>query len=266
MAFTKLDDGLVFSSLMDEDDSVFKIWVIILSLTKQDGICRISPTFLHKITGKDYEEIERCLKVLESPDDNSRTKEHEGRRIERIDGGFFVLNYHLYRAVDYNEHEAARKRESRKNSKKMPVCPDVSGKRPDCSASPSSAFSSVPEKIGNGEEKPGHEATLPPIAQPGNRAVVLAEEFRIALTKVIPDIKLEPQDRFAWGVEMQQILNDGKTVSQIREKWEWCFADKFWFNKVLSPGKLREFWNKGKLTAAGNGHKDASAMANAFPD
>lgn len=265
MAFTKLDDGLVFSSLMDEDDSVFKIWVIILSLTKQDGICRISPTFLHKITGKDYDEIERCLKVLESPDENSRTKEHEGRRIERIDGGFFVLNYHLYRAVDYNEHEAARKRESRKNSKKTAVCPDVSGKRPDCSASASSsASSSVPEKRGSGGEKEVQAAV--PFIQPGPVAVLLTEEFRVALTMVVPDIILEPQERFAWSVDMQQILNDGKKADQIRKKWAWCFTDKFWFNKVLSPGKLREFWNKGKLTAAGNGHKDASAMANAFPD
>ena len=143
MGFTKLDDGLIFSSLMGEDDAVFKVWVVILSRTMSDGMCRISEDFLATITKKDDAEIERCLEILSSPDKKSRTKEHDGRRIERVDGGFFVLNYHQYREITYNEYEAKRKRDSYVPVSERAKSPEKSGVLPDASASASvSAYAS----------------------------------------------------------------------------------------------------------------------------
>jgi len=97
VGFTKLDEGIVFSSIMGEDDSVFRAWIILLATCKEDGISRISEVFLCSIMKKDLNEIQRCLKVLESPDSNSRSKNDDGKRIIRIDGGFKIINYQRYR-------------------------------------------------------------------------------------------------------------------------------------------------------------------------
>jgi uncharacterized phage protein (TIGR02220 family) len=44
------------------------------------------------------EECRAALATLSSPDPDSRTKEHEGRRIREVDGGWLLLNYAKYRA------------------------------------------------------------------------------------------------------------------------------------------------------------------------
>ena len=87
MGFTKLDEGIIFSSIMSEDDAVFKVWAILLATCKQDGISPISSAFLETLTRKAEPEISRCLTVLSSPDPKSRSTNEDGRRIERVDGG-----------------------------------------------------------------------------------------------------------------------------------------------------------------------------------
>lgn len=59
----------------------------------------------------------RALKELGSPDRSSRTPDHDGRRLVRIDGGFVVLNWEKYRARDYTSAERSRRwREKSKQS------------------------------------------------------------------------------------------------------------------------------------------------------
>jgi hypothetical protein len=43
------------------------------------------------------DECRRALTVLSSPDPDSRTKDNEGRRIEEVPGGWWILNYEYYR-------------------------------------------------------------------------------------------------------------------------------------------------------------------------
>jgi len=116
MSFTKLDSGIIFSSLMDEDDSVFKIFNIFLATCGADGISPISTSFLEKITRKDEIEIKRCVDILSSPDRKSRSTNDEGRRIRRVDGGFFVINYEKYRessASDYLRNKQRKYRDKK---------------------------------------------------------------------------------------------------------------------------------------------------------
>lgn len=49
------------------------------------------------------EDCESALKVLTSPDKDSRSKEFDGRRIEIVDGGFQLLNHPKYRAMRSEE-------------------------------------------------------------------------------------------------------------------------------------------------------------------
>jgi len=56
------------------------------------------------------EKCEEALAALHSPDKYSRTKEHEGRRIEEIDGGWRLLNHGKYRSIRDEESIKESKR------------------------------------------------------------------------------------------------------------------------------------------------------------
>ena len=51
----------------------------------------------------------RALAALCAPDPESRTPDYEGRRLARVDGGYIVLNYMLYRDKDYTSAERQRR-------------------------------------------------------------------------------------------------------------------------------------------------------------
>jgi hypothetical protein len=61
------------------------------------------------------ESTEQALAVFLSPDPDSRTSDHEGRRIEAIEGGWRLLNYKVYREKQDEEaiREANRVRQER---------------------------------------------------------------------------------------------------------------------------------------------------------
>jgi hypothetical protein len=145
MGFTKLDDGLIFSSILSEDDAVFKVWVLILSRTDGDGIARISSVFLSSVCHKSDAEVERCLQILEGPDPKSRSTNDEGQRIRRVDGGYEVINYLKYRQRAEQEDVRYYERE-RKRRQRHPV-PGLSGTEVGRSASASSVISKEKEYV-----------------------------------------------------------------------------------------------------------------------
>jgi hypothetical protein len=59
------------------------------------------------------------INKLESPDPLSRSTNDDGRRIERIDGGYRIINYLKYREYTYSDNpESVYKREYRDKKKK----------------------------------------------------------------------------------------------------------------------------------------------------
>lgn len=114
MPFTKLDEGILHSSIMVEPPETFKVWIALLASTGPDGIARVSSTFLAAACYFPIEVVDAALATLEAPDPRSRSLADEGRRIKRVDGGYFVINYEKYRAFSYSEKpESVRKREYR---------------------------------------------------------------------------------------------------------------------------------------------------------
>lgn len=58
-----------------------------------------------------------ALVRLCSPEDESRTPDHGGRRMARIDGGYIILNFDKYRQKDHSNAERQKRfRERRRNS------------------------------------------------------------------------------------------------------------------------------------------------------
>jgi hypothetical protein len=115
--FTKLFNSIVTSTIWQEDDQTRIVWITMLALCDRYGDLSASIPGLAKVANVSIEATEAALAKLKQPDKYSRTKEHEGRRITEIDGGWHVFNYEKYRdmlnAEERREYKAVKERERR---------------------------------------------------------------------------------------------------------------------------------------------------------
>lgn len=115
--YTKLFSSIVNSTIWREDATICKVWVTMLALKDQHGNVDASVPGLADIARVSIEECEKALRIFLSPDPYSRSKEHEGRRIKEITGGWHVLNHDLYkekesRAAYYRDWRAKKKEDT----------------------------------------------------------------------------------------------------------------------------------------------------------
>lgn len=143
MGFTKLDERILQSSIMAENPVTFKVWITLLAACEANGIAYVSAIYLSSICHLPLSRVEESIKKLEGPDPHSRSLQDDGRRIRRIDGGFEIINYAVYRDLSLKDAEAERKRLYRL---KIKDCPDRSGRCPDPSASASVSASGIKKR------------------------------------------------------------------------------------------------------------------------
>lgn len=110
MSHVKLFSTITDSSIWDQPDSVCKIWITMLSMADWHGCVYASLPGLANRARKTIREVEEALEVFRAPDPYSRSKEHDGRRIIDIDGGWMLLNY--------RKHREARNAEALRESKR----------------------------------------------------------------------------------------------------------------------------------------------------
>ena len=95
--YTKLFADIVDSSIWEEDLETRVVWVTLLALCNADGFVRGSVGWLAGKSRVPVNACQRALTKFTEPDLRSRTPDNEGRRIEVVDYGWVVLNYHLFR-------------------------------------------------------------------------------------------------------------------------------------------------------------------------
>jgi hypothetical protein len=96
MGFTKLFQELVTSTIWQEPNDCRVLWITILALKDREHICRATVPALAKICNITPEQCEEYLQQFQEPDKYSRSQDFEGRRIERVEGGYLVLNAEAY--------------------------------------------------------------------------------------------------------------------------------------------------------------------------
>lgn len=117
--FTKLFSRILTSSIWSESNEVRIVWITLLAATGYDGIARVTVPGLARLSNIPLDQTRAALAVLCSPDPDSRTVEHEGRRIreERDEKGnligYYVFNYLRHRAVDATAAERKRRERAR---------------------------------------------------------------------------------------------------------------------------------------------------------
>ena len=126
--FTKILD----SSVWLEPTPTRIVWITLIAAMDENGFCQFAAAgnvaSRARVTD---EEARTALAALEGPDINSSDDDNDGRRIERVPGGWIVLNAPKYRALvtRVNVQEKTKERVRRFREKKRSGNGDVTPKK-----------------------------------------------------------------------------------------------------------------------------------------
>lgn len=95
--FTPVFQKILESSIWDEAYHIRILWTAMLALKDSDHIVRFNAYQLHKRANITQEEVADAIKKLSSPDTRRIDPQlYEGRRIQKVDDGWLILNGEKY--------------------------------------------------------------------------------------------------------------------------------------------------------------------------
>ncbi len=119
--YTKLFGSIIASTIWRADDKTRIVWITMLAMANKNGVVEGSIPGLADLSRVSVTDCQTALRNLMSEDEFSRTKEHDGRRIEEVDGGWVILNHGKYRAKmnldERREYLTEKQREHRAKQK-----------------------------------------------------------------------------------------------------------------------------------------------------
>lgn len=129
MPYTKLHGSIITSTIWLEDHTTLRVWIAMLAMSDAEGCVGGSVPGLAHIARVTVDECSAALAKFMGPDKDSRTKDHEGRRIEEIDGGWRLLNYRKHR--EHNDADTRREYERRRKADYRQRVRDKNGTGPE---------------------------------------------------------------------------------------------------------------------------------------
>ena len=155
--YNKLFTKILDSSIWLAPDPVRLVWITLIAAMDEDGncmfACAANVAARARVT---VEQAESALNEFEAPDSNSGDPDNEGRRIERIPGGWHLLNAHKYRAMVTKAiiREQTRQRTARYRQRDATVTQcDANERKRDAEVTPSEAVSKARSKSTSKEEE-----------------------------------------------------------------------------------------------------------------
>ena len=141
MSYVKLDCGILDSSLWIDRDAR-EVFITALLMAEPYELTTATPQFevrelrttgwvvppewygfvraagvgIIRQAGLDQDAGLSALERLGNPESNSRSQDHDGRRLVRVNGGYIVLNYFRFRDHDYTGAERMRRLRARKKA------------------------------------------------------------------------------------------------------------------------------------------------------
>jgi hypothetical protein len=134
MMYAKLFTSIYQGTLRGNSHGLL-VFTNLLAHCDKDGIVDIHPRAIAEEVGLTPDQVRDALLVLESPDDESRSPEEQGRRIVRLDEhrawGWRVVNYLKYRAIrnEDDRREQNRLSQARWREKNKPASANVSQRK-----------------------------------------------------------------------------------------------------------------------------------------
>ena len=115
MGYTKLANSILTSTIWMEDDHTRIVWLTLLAMADKNGETQASIPGLANVARVPVESCRAAISKFLSPDPDSRTRGHDGRRLEEIPGGWYVINHPEYRKMhsDEDRKQKAAERQQR---------------------------------------------------------------------------------------------------------------------------------------------------------
>lgn len=120
--YTPISSKIVDSSLWCEEDYVIKIFLTMAVKKDGDQVVRGSAFNIAQWSKKTEAEVLEALKILSSPDTKRlEPQPFDGRRIEKVEGGWLILNGKHYQdlmgIINRRAYKAKKERERREKLK-----------------------------------------------------------------------------------------------------------------------------------------------------
>ncbi len=132
MGYTKLFSEIVMSTVWREKDTTRLVWITMLALRNRHHVVEGSVPGLADCARVSIKACRAAIKVLSEPDPDSRSQESEGRRIQQVDGGWFIINGEKYRRKmsedERREKNAIYQKNHRERKKSVSTQSDISAK------------------------------------------------------------------------------------------------------------------------------------------
>jgi hypothetical protein len=109
--YVKLFSTLLDSTVWVLPDHVLRVWLTLLLTCDKRGDVEIPIPGIARRANVGYEEAKDAIRILESPDEDSKSREAEGRRIIRTAGDapmWRIVNYEKYRNIKDAENRRAQ--------------------------------------------------------------------------------------------------------------------------------------------------------------
>jgi hypothetical protein len=221
------------------------------------------------VAGVSIEDCERALANLQQPDKYSRSPEHEGRRIESIDGGWLILNRVKYRdKMSVEDRREQNRIRQQRHRAKTDVTPNVTPER-DMSPSSQQDRDRGKENLLSSEPSGSDVVPTTPHKKKQNNPTLEAERLALLLRDEIlhnkPDCRITEKQLRKWAVTAGRMLRlDGRTEESVARFIQWVQHDEFWLANVLSMDTLREKFDQLELKCERDtgGRKAESAETN----
>jgi hypothetical protein len=98
--YNKLFTKILDSSIWLESTTTRIVWLTMIAMMDETGFVQLAAVGNVAARARvSLSAAEAAMKTLESPDPSSSDQDHEGRRLERMPGGWMVLNAPKYRAM-----------------------------------------------------------------------------------------------------------------------------------------------------------------------
>jgi len=264
MPFTKLDAGITDSSLWAEPEYVRIVFITILAKKNHKGEIITAYSGLRREANltedADGNKFKKAIECLESPDLESRTKGNEGRRIEKIDGGWKVINHKKYRDFSYSSSPSAlkQKRYRDRNKKSNALPPLLSLRNGSVSVSVSESVSVSSEEE---HEKEMSEFETARLTYPGQKRATETEfvlfkknsKYKTILPTLINSIKRQMAERKTLSAE-KKFIPTWKSFENyiLKEGWN----EEFMAPLVVKPKQQGQIMSKAELAALADGTYD----------
>lgn len=253
--FVKLYGSILDSSVWATSAECRLLWVTMLAMADENGIVRSSVAGLAHRARISREGCEAGLELLQAPDADSVTPDYDGRRVERVEGGWLVLNARKYRDLRTDSQAKAAER-VRRFRERVSTDRDESRRGVTCNA----RNASNAEKRTEVEVEVEKEEKPLPERKPSGALAEFYELWSVCLKKVSKGEARSAYLKHRKAGTMPDLATVKAALLRMQRTAQWTDANRrrqpylaSWLNKEGWEDQLPQNWNAAGGSAVSSG-------------